>query len=520
MAQGASSHPGEPAVLLEGVSKRFGSVHALSEVDLSLQAGNIHALIGQNGAGKSTCLGVIAGRIDASAGTTTVAGRRWPASMTPALARRGGVATIHQELTVLPAMTAVDNVFLDEDVSRLGLVRERDRRRRFAELSARLGVTIPAGARAGDLSLADQQMLEIMRALSGECRVLLLDEPTAALSGRERDALFSVMAELKARGVTLIFVSHYLDEVERHADTVTVFRDGRLIDSGPVAAWSRGRMLDAMLGAERESLDRIAAHGGADPIRLGEPRRPERLRVEGLTSRDGVRDVALAVRAGEIVGIAGLVGSGRTSLLHALSGAAPGLSGRMWIDGAEVPLPRTPRAAWRHGIRLIPEDRKGSGLFTSLSSRENMLLANLGATSRLGVVRGGRARRRAAELGREYGLRAGLLERPAGQLSGGNQQKLLLARCASCAPRVLLADEATRGIDVGAKGTILQTLRRLADRGLAIVLVSSELEEVAAASDRVYVLREGRVVAHLDGRRLITEQRMLDAAFEVVGHRA
>jgi ribose transport system ATP-binding protein len=501
------------AVHLAGVSKRYGAVDALSDVSLTLEAGKIHAWIGQNGAGKSTCLGVLAGRIDASGGSTTVMGRRWPASMTPAQARRGGVATIYQELTVLPAMTAVDNVFLDEAGSRFGLVPERDRRRRFAELADRLGVTIPAAARAGELSLADQQMLEIMRALSGECQVLLLDEPTAALSAREREALFSVMAELKARGVTLVFVSHYLEEVERHADTVTVFRDGRLVGSGPVAEWPRGRMLDAMLGAERESLERIAVQAASEPVRLGEPRRPERLRY--------VRDHAtVTVRAGEIVGIAGLVGSGRTSLLHALSGVAPAGDARMWIDGAEVRPPRTPREAWRHGIALIPEDRKARGLFMALPSRENILLSDLRPACSMGVVRRSRARRRAAELGHDYGLSDGLLERPASQLSGGNQQKLLLARCANRTPRILLADEATRGIDVGAKGVILQTLRRLADAGLAVVLVSSELEEVAAASDRVYVLREGRVVAHLDGREPITEERMLDAAFDAVAAHA
>jgi ABC-type sugar transport system ATPase subunit len=510
----------EPAIALRGVSKRFGPVTALSGIDVAFQPGLIHALVGQNGAGKSTCLGIVAGRIAATEGEVVVNGARWPDGITPALARRAGVATIYQELTVLPAMTAVDNVFLGSDRSRLGMVPDRDLRRRFKELSAWLSVEIDPGARAGDLSLADQQMLEIMRALSVDCRVLLLDEPTAALSEHERRALFRVMADLKQRGVTLIFVSHYLDEVEASSDTITVFRDGRLIETGPVESWTRPRMLEAMLGKELEALESVsAAH--ADPARRavaarrGNGSQPpaERLRVEGLTSRNGVRDVDLTLHPGEIVGLAGLVGSGRSSLVNALAGAAGRVSGRMWLDGEEVGPPRTPRAAWSRGIALIPEDRKASGLFMALSSRENMMIANLQRISRIGMVRRRRFRDRSDALGHEYDVAAGVLDRPAGHLSGGNQQKLLLARAGNCGPRILLADEATRGIDVGAKAVVMRTLRRLADSGMAILFVSSELEEVAALSDRVYVLRDGRVVAHFDGRSPISEDGILDAAF-------
>lgn len=491
------------AVVLKGVSKRFGAIEALNGVDLALEPGRIHALVGQNGAGKSTCLGLIAGRIDATEGSVEVGGVR---SMTPQAARRNGVAAIYQELTVLHAMSALDNVFLGGEATRLGLVKTRELRRRFAELSARLRVEIAPDARAGDFSLADQQLLEIMRALSTHCRVLLLDEPTAALSERERQALFAVMRDLRDRGVTLIFVSHYLDEVEAHSDTVTVFRDGRLIGTGAVAEWSRPRMLDAMLGPEREALEEVAI--GA-PARLGERR--ERLRVEALGSRRGVRDIALRLRAGEIVGVAGLIGSGRTSLINALCGNAGDVTGRMWVDGTEIVPPRTPREARKAGIALIPEDRKASGLFMAMSARENVMLANL--ASRLGLVRGGAVRRRSHELADEYGIRRALLDRDAAHLSGGNQQKLLLARSANGDPRVLLADEATRGIDVGAKSTVLRTLKRLADRGLAVLFVSSELEEVAAVSDRVYVMRDRRIVAHLEGAA-VTESRILDAAFE------
>jgi ABC-type sugar transport system ATPase subunit len=278
-------------------------------------------------------------------------------------------------------------------------------------------------------------------------------------------------------------------------------------------------MIEAMLGKELEALERAggaqADSGGravASPGCNG-PRRAERLRVEGLASRDGVHDVALTLRAGEIVGLGGLVGSGRSSLVRALAGAAGRASGRMWIDGEEVDPPRNARAAWSHGIALVPEDRKASGLFMALSGRENMMIAGLRRICSAGIVRRERLHDRSEALARDFDVPAGMLDRPAGHLSGGNQQKLLLARAGTCEPRILLADEATRGIDVGAKAVVMQTLRRLADGGMAIVFVSSELEEVAALSDRVYVLREGRIVAHFDGSAAITEDDIVDAAF-------
>jgi ribose transport system ATP-binding protein len=513
---GAPVHADGSGVLLSGVSKRFGAVAALSDVNLALAPGLVHAFVGQNGAGKSTCLGIVAGRIAPSAGAVSVQGTHWSASMTPQAARRAGVSTIYQELTIVPAMTALDNVFLGSVQSRFGMVADGALRRRFRELSARLSVNVDPAARAGDLSLADQQMLEIMRALSVECRVLLLDEPTAALSEHERASLFSVMRELKARGVTLIFVSHYLDEVEANSDTVTVFRDGRVIESAPVAAWTRPRMIKAMLGAELEALERAVGHSDRATTSIRRRRNVNGppsggLEVESLTSRDGIRDVSMRMNAGEIVGLAGLVGSGRTSLIHALAGVAEGVTGRMWMDGREVAPPRTPRDALNQGICLIPEDRKGSGLFMTMSSRENVMLTNLERASRLGLVRRSKMRRLSEALGRDYGIDPSVLDRPAGQLSGGNQQKLLLARSGNREPRVLLADEATRGIDVGAKSVVLETLRGLADEGLAVLFVSSELEEVAAVSDRVYVLRDGRIVAHFDER--FSEDALLEAAF-------
>lgn len=500
------------AVVLDGVGRRFGAVDALADVHLSLGAGLVHALVGQNGAGKSTCLGLLAGRLAPTAGRIAVHGEPWPATITPEMARRAGVAAIYQELTIVPAMSALDNAFLGSLASRRGLVDTRTLRRRFGELCERLGVAIDPNARAGELSIAQQQMLEIMRALSVDCRVLLLDEPTSALSHAEREALFAVMRDLRSRGVTSIFVSHHLDEVMEISDTVTAFRDGRLVANGPTAEWTKTSMIEAMLGSELEALSE------ADAVRPRGRRawREPVLRAEGLSSRDGVRDATIEVGRGEVVGLGGLMGSGRTSLIDALNGSGSGVTGRVWLTGEEIGAPRTPAHARALGICTVPEDRRTSGLFPALSSRENIVLGDLSSCSRLGFLHGPSLRARSAALAAEYGVDARFLDRPAGSLSGGNQQKLLLARWSLESTRVLLADEPTRGIDIGAKATVIRTLRRLADAGLGIVFVSSDLEELAAVSDRAYVLRDGFVVAHLDGTEPISESAILAAAFSSV----
>jgi ABC-type sugar transport system ATPase subunit len=497
-------------VTLEGVGKTFGSVNALVSVNMTLEPGRIHALVGQNGAGKSTCLGTIAGRVRPTTGTVTVDGREWPASVTPGYARDAGVTAIYQELSLVPRMSALDNAFLGASPARLGLVDRRTMRRRFAALSERLGVTIDPDAAADGLSLADQQMLEVMRALALDSKVLLLDEPTAALAPPERATLFSIMRELKAQGLTLIFVSHYLDEVMSISDTVTVFRNGRLVETGEVGDWSESRMIKEMLGEELAALEEVSERAGEEAERAEvEPA----LRVEGLSSRDGLRDVSITIRPGEIVGLGGLVGSKRSTLMRTLAGLGRGASGRIWLNGVERSIPSSPRAALRAGIALIPEDRKSDGLLMLMSARDNIMIGDLGGCSTAGVMSSGRFKARSDDLGGRYDIPDEMLNRPAGELSGGNQQKLLLARWGTRVPIVLLADEATRGIDIGAKQKILVTLRELADQGLAILFVSSELEEVTAISDRVYVLREGAIVAELDKADRTSGDRILDHAF-------
>jgi ABC-type sugar transport system ATPase subunit len=504
-----------PAVSLVGVGKRFGAVHALDGVTLTLRAGQVHAFVGQNGAGKSTCLGIIAGRISASAGEVTVCGSRYPSTSNPQIARRAGATAIYQELSIIPAMSALENVFISRRNSRVGVVDNRPLRREFAEMCDRLGARIDPDAPAGRLSLADQQMLEIIRALLLHSKVLLLDEPTAALAPAERAALFSVMGELRASGVCLVLVSHYLDEVLENSDAVTVFRDGRIVESGPAADYSEAALVRSMLGTELRALQRATSASVSreeGPYERTAAHRAPVLRVEGL-SAGRLQNVSLHVNAGEVVGIGGLVGSGRSTLLRALAGAQPASAGDMWLDGEQVGLPRSPRDAWRQHISLIPEDRKVAGLVGAMSSRENIVIGDLGGAGRWGLVARRRVRRRTGELAAEYGLPDWMLDKPARHLSGGNQQKLLFCRWGFRPPRLLLADEATRGIDVGAKGQILDTLRRLADEGLAVIFVSSELEEVAAVSDRVYVLRAGQITAELDANCGLGQDDILHFAF-------
>jgi ribose transport system ATP-binding protein len=515
---------GECAAELRNIGKRYDGLSVLSDISLRLERGKLHALVGQNGAGKSTCLGILAGRVVPTRGQVVVGGRTWQARMTPLAARSAGVAAIYQELSTVPGMTAAENALLSRLRTRRAVVSRRALHRSFAELAARLGCSIDPDARAGDLSVADRQMLEIMRAISLDCSLLLMDEPTAALAPTERRSLFATVGGLLASGVTVVLVSHYLDEVEAHADTVTVFRDGHLIGTGPVSDWSRRQIVAGMLGDELQALSFAAANRQAprevsasavtvSPVATSKPL----LRVSGLSSEDGIRDIAMEIRAGEIVGLGGLVGSGRSSLLRALGGAGRNASGQMWLNGRAVAVPRSVRRARSLGICLVPEDRKAQGLVLGMPAWENALLDDMRCASACGYVSRRRGLSAAGRATAQFGLPSRMLRQPAGALSGGNQQKVLLARAARSSSRLLLADEPTRGIDIGAKSVILETLRRLANQGVGIIVASADLDEVAAISDRVYVLREGRIVGELIAADELTEDKILRRAFGLEG---
>jgi ABC-type sugar transport system ATPase subunit len=489
------------AISFRGVGKRFGATIAVENVTLDITAGTVHAFVGENGAGKSTLLGMLAGRIGLTEGQIEVFGHALPTGNVR-LSRAAGIVAIYQELSIVPDLSACANVFLGQTRSRFGFLSEKAMRRQFGNLCGRLGVTIPAEIPVGSLSVADQQIVEILRALQSDARILLLDEPTSALAPPEREALFQRIRELRANGVTVLLVSHNLDEVLAIADTVSVCRDGRLIRSAPTAEWVKSSLVAAMLGHAVTPTQKRKSPRAADLL----------LRAENITVPGKITNISIVVGAGEIVGLGGLIGSGRTTALRALSGLEPNASGRLWISGEERPWPTSPAHALDLGLALVPEDRK-QGLVLGMSAQENIVLADLSAVANAGFVSERRLRRSAEQSVRGYDFDLRRLSALAGALSGGNQQKLLLARWHHRLPRVLLADEPTRGIDVGAKEEILSKLRQLADEGLGIILVSSELEEVVAVSDRILVLAAGRDVGNLNSGASVAD--ILHVAFSV-----
>ena len=481
------------------VGKRFGQTVAIDKVTLEIAQGSVHALVGENGAGKSTLLGMLAGRIGLTEGQIKVFGRPLQ-SGNVRTARAAGIVAIYQELTIVPALSACANVFLGQTHSHFGFLSERTMRHRFNELCERFGVTIPAHVPAGKLSVADQQMLEILRALQSKAKILLLDEPTSALAPPERDALFRRLRELREQGITVLLISHNLDEVLSIADEVSVCRDGRLVSTARAVEWTKTSLVSAMLGHATSQPTKRRAPSSHHPL----------LRAEAVTVPGKIENLSVTVGMGEIVGLGGLVGSGRTTLLRALSGLEPAASGRLWIEQKERRWPADPLQALELGIALIPEDRK-RGLVLGMPAQENIVLSNLDATAKVGFISQSRLRDCAenALLGYQFNRRQ--LPARAGSLSGGNQQKLLMARWRHRPPRVLLADEPTRGIDVGAKEEILARLRDLAANGLAVVFASSELEEVVAVSDRILVISEGREAGHLEADASVAD--ILKTAF-------
>jgi ABC-type sugar transport system ATPase subunit len=526
----ATSQPRErtqTAIAFDGVYKTFGSTRALKNITLQIKAGAVNGLVGENGAGKSTALGVLAGRVAPSSGRVTVFDEELKYG-DPRASRSSGVVAIYQELTIVPALSAEANVFLGQPISHAGVLSERRMRAEYLRLCERVGVNaVPPRTPAGSLSVAEQQVLEILRALVSRARILLFDEPTASLAVTEREALYRLIRSLKDAGVTIVFVSHNLDEVLELADEVTVFRDGELQISAAKESFTKQTLVQAMIG--RAGDDRIIHEmlheddeGSASTTNPRRARLAARdagkplLQVSGVSVPGVIDDLELEVRRGEIVGIGGLVGSGRTTLLRALAGLEPHSRGRMFIDGKEVSWPRAVRQALKHGIALIPEDRKHQGLVLSMSAIDNIAMSNFSRAGRWGVLTEAGVEASTAGIAASFGFHQDRLRHRAGHLSGGNQQKLLLARWKHHTPRILLADEPTRGIDVGAKAEILRSLEDMADEGLGLVIVSSELEEVAVASDRVVVLAEGQMAGRLERTtQAISAAEILDLAFRV-----
>jgi monosaccharide ABC transporter ATP-binding protein, CUT2 family (TC 3.A.1.2.-) len=497
------------ALLLEmrGISKRFGGTQALDQVDFSLDRGEVVGLLGENGAGKSTLIKILAGVHRMDQGAIFIDGK--PVTLqTPQDAQRLGIAVIYQELNLTPNQTVAENVFLHHPqrmngiLGKIGIIDHRRRERETAALLSQLGITgLDLRRKVGELSVAFQQLTEIAKALALEAHLIVMDEPTSALPDEEVDHLFEIIHRLRERGLGVVFVSHRLNEVRAICDRIVVLRDGKNAGALPVNEASDDRIIAMMVG---RSIDNLYPKRPATPGDVV-------LEVQGLTRRGIIEDISFHLRAGEVVGLAGLVGSGRTEVARAIFGADRIDKGTIRLNGTPVRI-RSPQDARSLGIGYVPEDRKVQGLVPGMTVRDNVTLAVLRQLARAGhvvdrSVLEGVARRYVHELH----LRPLRTDLPVGSLSGGNQQKVVLAKWLAVDLKVLLLDEPTRGIDVGAKAEIHGLIDELAHRGMAILLISSELPEVLAMSDRILVMSEGRLVGELS-REEATQERILALA--------
>ena len=493
------------AVRVRKVTKTYPGVQALRSVDFELRTAEVHGLVGANGAGKSTLIRMLSGASVPDSGSIEVQGTAMRFEDPRAL-RRNGIAAIYQELTIVPEMTALSNAFLGAVPSRGLFTDRRKMTRRFEELSEWMGFKVPPDAKAGSLSVANLQMLEIMRAVQADRDVLIMDEPTAPLGPFERSRLYDLIARLKQSRVSIIFISHDLGEVLRLCDRVSVMRDGQLIDTRPAELWNKDSLVQSMLGEVRTL-----------PVREAQAvTRRSRMRVNKLALPGKVSGISFDLGEGEVLGIAGLVGSGRTEVLRCLAGIEETAVGHMSIDGADCTWPQNVREAIRRGIMLAPEDRKQQGLVLTRSALSNLLLGNLRGAG-IGPFLSRRKRLDSAtKLSKQLGFDPARLDTPALNLSGGNQQKLVLGKWLYCRPRVLLLDEPTRGIDLKAKREIFQTVRDLSDQGMSVILVSSDLEEVVEYSDRILVMARGKQIGLIEGHQTSVEA-ILNMIFEVEG---
>ena len=524
------ARPGEeepmdtPLLQMRGIVKQFPGVRALKGIDLTVRAGEVHCLLGQNGAGKSTMIKVLAGAHQPDEGEILWRGEQ-DTLPTPLAALKLGIATIYQELDLVPGMTVSDNIHLGRWRSAAGLVRGAEQESETRALLERLGHgEIPPGREVGRLSAAGKQIVSMARALSQDAQLIVMDEPSAVLAHNEVDNLFRLVADLTAAGVAVVYISHRLEEIRRIGDVVTVLKDGRTVASGlPARTTPTKDVVSLMTGRNVEyafpprnaapplhvpAVEEIAAEQSETTSEGA----PELLRVEDLALAGSFEGVNLTVRAGEIVGIAGLVGAGRSEILETVYGARRRTAGRVVVEGRELPPGRTSTAV-AAGLGLAPEERKAQALLLDQSIVRNVSLATLPAFAKGGWLDRRRERRDAAAMTAELDVRPADPLRAARTLSGGNQQKVVLARWLMGSTRLLLLDEPTRGVDVGARSEIYALIRRLADSGVGVLLVSSEVPEVLGLSDRVLVMREGRIVHEAPATEL-DEHAVLDLVME------
>ena len=497
-----------PLFGMTGVSKRYGGVTALDKASLALQAGRIHALLGENGAGKSTLIKIMSGVVQPDEGSLALDGRavRFPG---PAAANQAGIVCIFQELSLIPDLSVADNIFIAAPPRRFGLIDRKAQRRMAEEWLALAGAEdVHPLAPVKDLPLSRRQMVEIAKALARKPRILILDEATSALTAADVGKILAVLKRLRDDGLALLFISHRMQEIAELADECTIFRNGRNIVTYPAGTKSAGEVVELMIGREYSHV----FPPKPPPVPAGTP---PILEARGLTWTNRLNDISLAVRPGEIVGLGGLDGQGQRELLLALFGVLRGVAGEIRIDGSPVAIggPDAAKAAGI-GMALIPEDRKTEGLMLPMSVRDNLSFAALGTLSHGGFIDRAAEQRAVDDMLRLLAIKTGGLDVPVATLSGGNQQKVVIAKWLMMAPRIILLNDPTRGIDVGTKQEIYQLLRQLADRGVAILFYSTDYDELIGCCERVLVLYDGRVGRELAGSEL-TERALVGSALNI-----
>jgi ribose transport system ATP-binding protein len=498
-----------PRLKFEGITKAFPGVKALTDVSFEVAPGEIHALLGENGAGKSTLLRILSGVFRATSGEFYVDGEQAQFKR-PENARDAGIAMIHQELQQVPNLTVAQNMFLGHPLKTAGglLVNQREQERRAAEALSMIDPSIDPSVPIKTLKVAQRQIVEIARALLDKAKIIAMDEPTSSLTPSEFESLAVIVEKLAASGVSIIYVSHKMDEVFRICHRGTVMRDGEVVGIVDLKSVAQQDVIAMMVG--RELLHEDHRSHATEQVRL---------EVRNLSSaKTHVRDVSFDVRRGEVLGIAGLVGSGRTELLRLLAGVDPSSSGTISINGKPLTL-KNPKSAIASGIGLLPEERKREGIVPLRPVSINMALPSMGRFSRSGIVRHGLVNKKSSELLKRVNLRPFQIDRPIKLFSGGNQQKSIIARWLAAGSEILLFDEPTRGIDVGAKSEIYHLIEELAAEGRSIIVVSSELPEVMRVSDRVVVMRNGRIAAQLE-RHELSEQNLVSYAVGDAGQSA
>jgi inositol transport system ATP-binding protein len=490
-----------PEYLVEamGITKRYPGVIALNGVGLKIRPGTVHALMGENGAGKSTLMKILAGNILPDEGEIRVKGR--PVRFhSPRDATDAGIAMIHQELLLVPHMTIAENIWIGREPTRFGLVDHRELNRRTRELLNRIGIDLTPERQLGSLTVANQQMVEIAKAVSYDSDVLIMDEPTSAITDKEVDHLFDIIAQLKSQNKSIVYITHKMSEVFTIADDISIFRDGQMVGSGPASDYDQNKLIALMVGRE---LTHMFPKGEA---KLGDVI----LSVRDLALEGVFKNVSFELRRGEILGIAGLIGAGRTNVAETIFGVTPATSGEIFIDGKRVVVD-SPKTGMDQGLALLTEDRKSTGLFLMHTVQDNMQIASIRNHTSGGFVKQNALNGMCTKMRESLRIKTPTLNEIIGNLSGGNQQKALIARCLMTNPRILILDEPTRGIDVGAKAEIHRLISNLAAEGLAIIMISSELPEILGMSDRIMVMHEGHISGFLD-RSEATQEKIMHLA--------